>query len=304
VTQPGLFGSGSHIQVVGSFGLLVQGPNLAAGSADGGKTWLALGPPSNGSGIAIDGSNPLHAIAGGVTIQITRDGGKSWQPAQTAPPGTSPYQPLAVSPFDSSVWFFVHQGKLLRTRDASITWRDFTNLPPLTSPAIAPGPVVGEFFLATGNRVFQLIDNGQQLSEEPPLPAGVSVVELAAMSGDQANLLARAANNGLYLLKGSSWSAVTGVAGGPIGAGVDGVLLVGNGGAKIGAPGAVAYSFDSGITWRHAQGLPYDQSVEAIGGEPSSTNFFAYCYGGDIYKSSDGGGSWTVLSRALRSRTG
>jgi photosystem II stability/assembly factor-like uncharacterized protein len=299
-----LFGSGSHIQVVGSSGLLVQGPILAAGSADGGKTWSAFGPPTNGSGIAIDGTNPLHGITGGATILITRDGGKSWQPAQTAPPGTGPYQPLAISPFDGSVWFLVHQGKLLRSRDASVTWHEFTGLPPLTSPAIASGPVVGEFFLGSGNRVFQLIDNGQQMTEVPPLPAGVSVVELAALGGDQATLLARAANNGLYLLKASSWSTLTGVAGGPIGAGVDGVLLVGNGGAKIGAPGAVAYSFDLGITWRQAQGLPYDQTVEAIGGEPGSTIFFAYCYGGDVYKSSDGGGSWTVLTRALRSRTG
>jgi hypothetical protein len=152
--------------------------------------------------------------------------------------------------------------------------------------------------------VFQLIDNGQQMSEEPSLPAGVSVLELAALGGDQATLLARAANNGLYLLKAGSWSALAGVAGGPIGAGVDGVLLVGNGGAKIGAPGAIAYSLDLGTTWHQAQGLPYDQSVEAIAGEPASTIFVAYCYGGDIYKSTDGGGSWTVLTRALRSRAG
>jgi photosystem II stability/assembly factor-like uncharacterized protein len=283
---------------------LVQGTNLAVGSADGGKTWSALAPPSNGAGIAIDGANPLHGITGGQSIQATVDGGKSWQRTQTAPPGTGPYQPLAISPFDGSVWFIVHQGRLLRSRDASLTWREFTEFPNLSSPVIAPGPVVGEFFLSSGNRVFQLIDNGQRTSEEPSLPAGSSIVELAAPGGDQATLFARTAHSELYLLKTGAWSPLTGVTSGPIAAGANGVLTVGNGGAKLGAPGSVAYSVDLGATWRQGQGLPNDQSVEAIAGQPSSITFFAYSYGGDIYVTTDGGLTWTVVTRALRSRTG
>jgi hypothetical protein len=170
---------------------------------------------------------------------------------------------------------------------------------------MVPGPVVGQFFLASGNRVFQLIDNGQGgISELTSLPAGVSAVELAAVGGGQATLFARAADNSLYLLKGSTWSAPSGVTGGPIGAGPDGVLLVGNGGAKLGTPGAVAYSFDLGATWRQAQGLPYDQTVEATAGQPDSATLFAYCYGGDVFVSADSGRSWAALSRALRSRSG
>jgi hypothetical protein len=304
VTQAGVFGSNPHLQAVGSSGLFVQAPNLAAGSADGGKTWSSLGPPSNGAGIAIDGANPLHGISGGATIQVTADGGRSWQPVKTPPPGQGPYKPVAISPFDGSVWFLIHQGTLLRSRDASLTWREF-NFATLTSPVMTPGPVVGEFFLASGSRVFQLIDNGQGgIVEEPALPAGGSVVELAAVGGDKATLIARLANNGLYLLKAGVWSALTGATGGSIASGADGVLVVGNGGAKLGSLGAVAYSVDLGTTWGQAQGLPYDQSVEAIAGQPSSATFFAYCYGGDIYMSSDGGRSWSVLTRALRSRTG
>lgn len=64
------------------------------------------------------------------------------------------------------------------------------------------------------------------------------------------------------------------------------------------------HTVDLGTTWRQGQGLPDDQSVEAIAGQPSSSRFFAYCDGGDIYVSTDGGGSWTVLIRTPRSRAG
>lgn len=72
-------------------------------------------------------------------------------------------------------------------------------------------------------------------------------------------------------------------------------------GAKLCSPGVVAYSTDGGSNWREATGLPYDQSVEALAGQPTSTTLFAYCYGGDSYTSADGGGIWTLLTRALRS---
>ena len=304
VTQAGIFGQSAHVQPYGASGISVQGLNLAAGSGDGGKTWSTLVPPAKTVGVVIDGANPEHGVTGGSAIQFTVDGGRTWQATQTAPPGPGPFQPLEISPFDGSVWFFIHQGKLLRTRDASLTWRDFTAFPALTSPVLAAGTVVGEFFLASGGRVFQLIDNGQNVAELPALPAGSSVIELAAVGGGQATLLARTANNVLYLLRQSTWSPVAGVTPGPIGAGANGVLLVGNGGAKLGSPGTVAYSFDLGATWREGEGLPYDQSVEALAGQASSATFFAYSYGGDVYVSMDGGASWTVLSRALRTRTG
>lgn len=304
VTQPGLFGQSAHIQAVGSSGLTIQGANLAAASADGGKTWTTLAPPANGLGVAIDRSNALHAMTGGTSIQTTVDGGKTWQPARTKPPGQGAYQPLAISPFDGNVWFFIHQGKLLQTRDATLTWRDLPGLPPLSGPVLAAGPAAGEFFLATGNRVLHLVDSGQTLAELPALPAGTAVIEIAAVGGGQATLLARTANNGLYLLKGNTWSALPGVTGGPIGAGGNGALLVGNGGAKLGFPGAVAFSLDSGVTWRQGQRLPNDQSIEAIAGQPGSATFYAYCYGGDVFVSADSGGFWTVLSRALRSSSG
>jgi photosystem II stability/assembly factor-like uncharacterized protein len=302
VTDAGILGAAPRLLANGSSNLIGATTNLDVGSIDGGRTWSTSTPPSNGVGIVGDPSNPLHAITGGSTVRVTSDGGSSWQRAGKAPPGSGPYQVLAISPFDPSVWFFVHDGKLLRTRDASNSWRELATLPVLANPVLARGHVVGEFFLATGARVFELIDNGQQVIEKPPLPSGVTAVDLTAVGGDQLPLLARGANNTLYVLKGSAWSAMNGVLAGPIAGGLN-AILVGNGGAKL-AAGSISYTFDGGATWRHAVGLPPDQSVEAIAGQPTSTTFFAYCYGGDIYTSSDGGGTWTAVGRALRSRTG
>jgi hypothetical protein len=197
-----------------------------------------------------------------------------------------------------------HQQRLLRTRDASVSWRELTGLPPLATPVMAPGTVFGQFFLASGNRVFELVDNGQQILELPTLPQGVTVTELAVVAGEPPTVLARGGKDSAYLLKGNTWSVAGGGLNGPVAAGASGVLLVGNGGAKLGSPGAVSYSIDAGTTWSPAIGLPYDQSVEAIAAQPNPTALFAYCYGGDIYTSTDGGRSWTLLTRALRTTTG
>jgi photosystem II stability/assembly factor-like uncharacterized protein len=106
------------------------------------------------------------------------------------------------------------------------------------------------------------------------------------------------------MLNGAAWSAVNTTASVPIGAGDNGILLVGDDGSKLGSPGTVSYSTDGGSTWRVGTGMPYDQSVEAIAGQPTSTTLFAYCCGGDIYSSVDGGRDWALVSRALRRRAG
>jgi photosystem II stability/assembly factor-like uncharacterized protein len=304
VTSAGVLGDAGHLVVGGSGTLIGLASNLAEESTDGGKSWTSLRPPSNGSGLAVDPADVHHAITGGSGIQVTADGGASWKATRTRPPGTGQYQPFLMSPFDHDVWFLIHDQKLLRTRDGSLSWKEFTTgLPPLASPVIVPGTVFGQFFLGVGNRVFQLVDNGQRIQELAALPSGVTVTELAVVSGEPPSLLARGGKDNAYLLKGTTWSVAGGGLNGPVSSG-RGVLLVGNGGAKLGSPGAISYSTDTGTTWSSAIGLPYDQSVEAIGGQPSSATVFAYCYGGDLYTSTDGGHVWSLLTRALRNNTG
>lgn len=301
VTSPGVLGSGAHLALTDSAVLIGSTPSLAMASADQGGKWTTIRPPANGSGIAVDGANVRHAISGGSTVQVSVDGGASWNPTRTHPPGSGPYQPLEISPFDGRVWFLIHQQRLVRTRDASLSWRELTSLPPLAAPVMVPGQVAGQFFLATGNRVFELTDNGQQILELPVLPPGLAVADLVAVGSNLVSLLARGGTDSAYLLKGKAWSAAGGGLHGPVADGANGLLLVGDGSAKLGSAGSVSYSTDSGTTWTQATGLPDDQSVEAIAGQPNSTTFFAYCYGGDLYTSTDGGHSWALLTGSLRS---
>ncbi len=301
VTSPGLLGGGAFLSAAGTV-IVGSAPILVVDSTDGGKTWNPLRPPSNGSGIAVDIGNPKHLIAGGATLQVSQDGGSSWRPTRLAPSG-GPFQPLLISPFDGNVWFVVHQQRLARTRDGSVSWRDLTGLPRVSNPVLIPGQTLGQFYLAIGNRVFELIDNGQSVVEQAALPDGVAVTDLAVVGGAKPGLIARGGSGGAYLFAGDKWR-LTGGLSGPVAAGPNGVLLVGNGGAKLGSAGEIEYSTDGGATWTQGIGLPYDQSVEAITGQPNTAVFFAYCYGGDVYISTDGGRAWTLLSRALRATAG
>ena len=301
VTSPGLLGSGARLVLTASAVLIGSTPSLAMASVDQGEKWTTVRPPDNGSGIAVDAANVRHAITGGSTVRVSNDGGASWKPTRTHPPGTGPYQPLEISPFDGQVWFLIHQQRLVRTRDASLSWRELTSLPPLAAPVLVPGQLAGQFFLATGNRVFELTDNGQQIQELPVLPPGLTVADLVAAGSNPVSLLARGGTDSAFLLKGKTWSAAGGGLHGPVAVGANGLLLVGDGSARLGSAGSVAYSTDAGTTWTQATGLPADQSVEAIAGQPNSTTFFAYCYGGDLYTSNDGGHSWSLLTRSLRS---
>jgi hypothetical protein len=263
---------------------------------------MTLQQPAAGSGLAVDPSNPRHAITGGSAIEVTGDAGASWTSQLKAPPGKGPYQPLAISALEPSVWFFVHQGRLLVTRDGSASWTDVSGLPTLSSPVLVTGQNLGQFFLAAGSAVFQLTGYGQKITAEPTLTQG-SASDLAVVGGNALSLVAKVAGQGAYLLSGSSWVAAGGLSG-PVAGGADGAVVVGNGGAKLGVAGTVSVSTNDGVTWNQGTGLPPDQTVEALAGQSTSNDFFAYCYGGDLYDSADGGRSWTLVTRALRGSGG
>lgn len=303
VTTRGILGDSPRLETNGSSTVIAFGSNLVIASADGGLTWITVQQPSTGSGLAIDPSNPRRAITGGSTIRVAADGGTTWTPTLGPPPGKGPYQPLAISPLEPNVWLFVHQGRLLMTRDGSATWTELSGLPSLTNPALAFGQVVGQLFVASGTRVFQLSNYGQKITEEPALTQG-AVSDLAVAGGNRVTLLARVPGSGAFVLNGTSWTAAGGGLNGPVAGGAGGTLLVANGGGKLGSPGIVSYSKDGGIVWSKATGLPAGQTVDAVAGQPASSTFFAYCYGGDVYTSADGGATWTVLSHALRASAG
>jgi photosystem II stability/assembly factor-like uncharacterized protein len=128
------------------------------------------------------------------------------------------------------------------------------------------------------------------------------VVELALVAaGNPAVLLARGSDANSYLFKDGQWGKTSAELGGPVAAMPNGGMIVGDGGATLGSPGAVAFSTDGGLTWTRGKGLPADQTVEALAATAGdSPRVYAYCFGGDLYTSADGGRTWALLNTVLR----
>ncbi|MGH9136287.1 MAG: WD40/YVTN/BNR-like repeat-containing protein [Acidimicrobiales bacterium] len=66
--------------------LIASGPAGAAQSTNGGRTWTRIDPPSGDSLIEISPDDPAVLYAGihdgiAVRVQVSRDGGSTWQPA-------------------------------------------------------------------------------------------------------------------------------------------------------------------------------------------------------------------------------
>lgn len=262
-----------------------------------GSVWQALpvGP------VVPDPSTPARLLKGGATVQVSLDGGQSWRAPSAAPVG-GPFQPVAISPLDPAVWFLLHQGRLGRTRDSGVSWRDLTGLPALAStPTFVAGSGAGQFFLATQNRVFELVDNGQQVLDRGSLPGNGTVAGLVqAQPGSPGVLVARTSDGSILALRNGSWDAAHPPVAGPISAAAGKLVLVADGTGQLGVMGQVASSTDGGGTWTSAKGLPTDQSVVAVAAEGDGQVAYAYCAGGDLYRSTDGAITWKMLSSSLR----
>ena len=275
-------------------------------SADGGATWSDIKLPAGGAGLAVDSANASVMVTGGAKIQVSLDGGITWKATRSTPPGAGPFTPAMVSAADSNVWLVYGNGNLMRTRDAGISWRVVTGLPAVTAPHLAEMAPPGLFAMALGDRVFELVDNGTSVKQLPALPAGGNITELAVVSsGDPPDLVAVTDTGNTDRLHAGTWQDVAGGLAGPLAGLPNGRVWLGDGGQRLGTPGSLSISFDGGLNGTPATGLPVDQSVDAVGAVgPAGDSVWAYCAAGDLYHSTDGGRTWTVASKALRSAPG
>lgn len=297
----GVLGGSANLAALTPSILLASGDGVQMLSTDAGKTWSAVKGPPGSTTVVLDPQDPKHLIAGGPTIRFTTDGGANWRGASVQPTQPGPYVPILISPADPSVWFVRGSRGLLRTRDGGQSWRELATLPAGAFAVLVPGRVAGQFFVASGGQVLELNDNGQQIVDRGSLPGQNLVAGLAAASGSPNLLLARAVGSGVFTGPGGGWTPATSKLTGPVA--ITGTqLLIGNGGARLGTPGAIDFSSDGGATWTPATGLPRDQTVEAISALSGPAGaVFAYCYAGDLYQSIDSGHAWTLISTSLRS---
>ena len=122
-------------------------------SDDGGRSWRQLaagvGGPVDFHQMDVSAADPrtiYGAYAG--QLQVSRDGGRSWEVLGPAPEGLID---LAASSEDPETVYAATQGGLLRSQDGGRTWHD-AHLPqrPASMVHVTPGGAVYAFVVGTG----------------------------------------------------------------------------------------------------------------------------------------------------------
>jgi photosystem II stability/assembly factor-like uncharacterized protein len=250
-------------------------------SSDGADGWARIESPLNGRqiwSVLLLPHDPDTVLAGTCPARLYRsgDGGRTWtepsvQMVQECPRIMhSRLTTLVADPTEpESIWAGVEIGGLFRSADGGRTWQAVSHgLSSLDIHALAIVPANGRtkrFLASTNNDVNLSTDDGQTWR---PLRIGKSL----------------------------PWPYYRGL--GQL-ANRPEVVLLGNGDGPPGSAGVVARSADAGDTWQAA----------AMPGPANSTiwNFavhaadpelvYASSVSGEIYRSTDGGTSWTKLKR-------
>lgn len=181
---------------------------------------------------------------------------------------------LAVDPNHLQTLFAGSAGKgVYRSTDGGSTWAPAnTGLPqPLTVKSIVPDPALpGQVYLGTDQGIFLSTDAGAHWQDASQgLPAAVTVDAIAINPADSNTLYAGTAQQGIYI------------------------------------------SRDGAKTWSASNtGLPADAQVRALLAVPGTQNARLYAglvtdgaKGAGVYRSDDGGQSWTASSTGLPAQT-
>ncbi len=144
-SDPGMLYASGHPAEGGNLGFIA--------STDGGKTWRQISPGVGGpvdfhqmTVSPVDPKTIYGAYAG--SLQVSRDGGKTWAISGRAPDGMID---LAASATDANRLYAATQAGLLQSIDAGRTWTvAFTLKRPVTMVEVASPGEVYAFVIGTG----------------------------------------------------------------------------------------------------------------------------------------------------------
>lgn len=144
-TDPSLLYASGHPAAGGNLGFIA--------SEDGGRSWSQIaegvGGPVDFHQMDVSPADP-SAIYGsyGGDLQVSRDGGQSWEVVGPAPEGLID---LAASSKDPSMLYAATQSGLLKSEDGGRTWQDAYWLrQPATMVHVTPDGAVYAFVIGTG----------------------------------------------------------------------------------------------------------------------------------------------------------
>ena len=312
------FGSAARVFAATAYGLYI--------SRDSGALWqpVTSGLPVNSSitGLLTATRHPelVYAISddGGFLLR-SADKGRTWSPAARALP---PLEPLAwtLDPADSNTIYIGSYGRLYRSNDAGANWQiiPFDSAGVYAVSAIAVAPSDSKVIYAGGRPLQRSSDGGRNWLAIPVLREKESaqaedVVGLIIDPGNSDHVWAALRDEGVFETNdgGNSWLSI-GLEGRPIN-----WLAADNGGvlsrspdtltlyAGVGADGIVRRtvrgtpgSASQGDGWTaSAEGLPEHSTVLAFAADGRTPGtLWAGRDGGGVYRSTDGGSSWSKAS--------
>ncbi|MCE5236986.1 hypothetical protein LLH23_00660 [bacterium] len=266
---------------------------LCAPTWAGDLTWRHVGPGGGGwiQSLACDPRDPdtlyLGCDVGG--FYLSRDGGKSWSIQNT---GLTDYfvECLAVHPRDSHILLLGCEGGICKSTDQGQTWQE--------KRQGFPTPERHRFAAPVGALCFDP-------TKPDVLYAGIG---RPRWGKDGAGAIYRSEDCG------ESWKLITPPGTLPEKAIVSDLEVAPDGSYVLAATSAGLYrSADGGATWERAGGLP-DQSVLEAAIAPGRAQI-AYCtlqttarddqpWNGGVWRSDDGGRTWTRRSEGLSTRVG
>jgi len=250
-------------------------------STDGADHWTRVDSPLNGRqiwSVLLLPETPEVLVVGTCPSRLFRsgDGGNTWtEPAVNMVQECPRIMHTRVTTLISepgepeTVWAGVEIGGLYRSRDSGRTWqavgRGLSSLD-IHALAVIPGNGRGKRLLASTNNDVNLnTDDGENWR---PLDIG----------------------------KVLPWNYCRGLAQLP---GLPETVLLGNGEGPPGKAGIVARSVDAGATWQTAD-MPgrANSTIWNFATHPTNPELaYASSVSGEIYRSTDGGASWTKLER-------
>lgn len=139
-----IFASG-HSAAGGNLGLIA--------SRDGGRNWVAMSPGANGTAdfhaLAVSAAAPKILYGLDEDVQISRDGGETWEVAGSTP---SPAIDLAVSAIDPGIVYAATADGMVLSLDEGRTWRPTAGDrgAPATMVQTAPDGSIYAFVVGSG----------------------------------------------------------------------------------------------------------------------------------------------------------
>lgn len=155
-----------------------SGPTRIFRTVDGGEHWTDLNLPGSPFiwDILVDPDDPETVFVAAGDLQVSRDGGATWQ---TVPVWNAPtvIQTLAADPRNPDVLYAGGMEGLFRSTDGGQTWQSVAFFPVAGVTELAVGPA-GEVWVIAEGRIYRSADGTEPWIQEPGL-TGISILEIA-----------------------------------------------------------------------------------------------------------------------------